>query len=214
MYTECDYMNDDNKFIDFQEETIYTCNQIESDDEIDKKIANFFSILVNRRRNDPIEGGLQACTVIFPEKSAMKVCEMDGTAPHDNAFINLVKHMNGDYRYISLKGTEFPMICKVERRQLSESGIQIRILDGKNELMLAITSNLKSLSQYQTKMLNRVLLFCKMLKDNQTYARVIVGFHISEFEIEFEDLTSDHYNNILNSINGLQKRSSNIARVY
>ena len=203
-------MSDDNRFTDFQDETIYTCNQIESDEQIDKEMASFFSILVNRRRNDPIEGGLQACAVIFPEKSAMKVCEMDGTAPHANAFINLVKYMNGDHRYNSLEGTKYPIISKMEKRQLFESGIEIRFLDGKDELMLAITSNLKSLSQHQTEMLNKILLFCKMLKDNQTYARVRVGFCVSEFEIEFENLTSDHYNNILNSINSLQKRSSNI----
>lgn len=202
-------MNDD-QFTNSQEETIYVCNQTENEEEIDSKIIDFFSELVNRRRDDPLEGGLQACMVIFPEKSAMKVCEMDGTAVHDNAFINLVKHMNGDFRYFSVACTSNFLISKMERRQLIESGISIRILDGKNELMLAITSKVESLSKHQIEMLNKTLFYCKMLKDNQTYDRVKIGLHIPGFEIDFEDLTDEHYNNILNGINSLQKRTPNI----
>ena len=66
-------MNGDNKFTDIQEETIYVCSQEENEEEIDKKITSFF-----RRRDDSFECGLQACIVSFPDKSAMKVCEMDG----------------------------------------------------------------------------------------------------------------------------------------
>ena len=202
-------MNDD-KFTNSQEETIYVCNQTENEEEIDSKIIKFFSELVDRRRDDPIEGGLQAGIVIFPEKSAMKVCEMDGTAVHPNSFINLVKHMNGDFRYISVAGTKNFIISEKERRQLIESGIKIRILDGKNELMLSIKSNVEPLSKHQIEMLNKILFYCKMLKDNQTYDSVRIGLHIPEFDIVCEDLTDEDYNNILNGINSLQKRTPSI----
>ena len=201
-------MSNDNKFTNSQEEKIYICSQIEAEEEIDRKISNFFSELISRRRDDPIEGGLQACIVSFPDKSAMKICEMDGSASHANAFINLVKHLNGNYRYISVAGTGNFSISQVERRQLIESGIEIRILDGKNELMLAITSRIKSLSQHQIEILNKILLFCKRLKDNKTYDSVRIGLSISGCEVDFEDLTDGHYNDVLNSIKSLQEENS------
>lgn len=194
-------MEKDKRFTNIQEETIYGFSQIESEEETNKKISNFFSELVERRRDDPLEGGLQAGVVIFPDKCAMKICENDGLASHTNAFINLVKYLNGDHKYISTIGSGYFGLYLKEHSQLLENGIEVRILDGKQELMLAITSNSEIKSQYQFEVLSRLLLFCKTLKDNKTYDSVRIGLYTPVDEVDFNDLSDEHYENMLNIIN-------------
>ncbi len=198
-------MENDQRYTINQEEMIYVCNQIDNEENIDKNIKEFFTELINRRRNDPVEGGLQACAVVFPDKSAMKICENDGTAPHANAFINLVKHLNGNRNYISVQGTSNFMISRNENKQLIESGIGIRFLDGADELMLAINSNINSLSSHQVDILRKLIVSCKTLKDNNTYKNVKIGCYIADCKIDFEDLNDEHFNNLLDGIESLQK---------
>ena len=203
-------MKEDNKFTNIQEEKIYECSQMDGEEKIYEIISSFFAELIQRRRNDPFEGGLQACAVIFPNQCAMKICENDGNEPHANAFINLVKYLNKDDKYISLNGARYFSLSRMERKKLIESGIGIRILDGKDELMLAINSNVGLLSQNQINILNKFLLLCKRLKDKKIYNTIIIGIHIDDCEIDFEDLSNEHYENIINSINNSQSKTSNI----
>ena len=194
-------MEEDKRFTSVQEEAIYAFKEMESEEEINRKMYAFFSQLVERRRDDPIEGGLQAGIVIFPDKCAMKICENNGSGSHLNAFINLVKYLNNDNRYISLAGTGYFAISAAERKQLTENGVEVRILDGQNELMLAITSEALEKSQYQFEMLNKLLSLCKELKDSKIYDSIKIGLHTPVDEIDFDDLYDEHYENIMRAIN-------------
>ena len=151
----------DKSFTNIQEEHIYTHNEIEKVELLDEEINAFFKELDKRKRNDLYENGLQACIVIFPDKCAMKICEGDGMAPHMNVFINLVKYLNNDPNYISVFGTSFFINFAKENRQLNENGIQIRIIDSEQILMLAITSMIDINSQYQISVLNKIIDICK-----------------------------------------------------
>lgn len=185
---------------------IFSSNQSDNEEETDKKINNFISLLVKRKREDPFEGGLQACMVIFPDKFAMKICENDGSAPHVNSFINLVKYLNNDSKYISLIGTSYFGIYSKERRQLYENGIEVRILDGNETLMLAITSKTDINSSYQIEILGKILFFFKVLKDEKAYECVNVGLHTPSAKIDFNDLSEEHYKNVLNVLNNLDNK--------
>ena len=193
-------MNNDDKFTDVQVEKRYSFFQGENCEKLDSELSTFFSELVNWRRVDPFEGGLQAGAVIFPDKFAMKVCENDGFASHLDSFINLTKYLNNDYRYISSTGIRFHMIYANESRQIHDSGVTIRFLDGEDNLMLIITSKCEILSQFQSEVLNRLLFFCKTLKDKNVYSSVNVGFINRNDVVELDDLSNEQYRRILDSI--------------
>lgn len=164
-------MENDVRFTNKLDEKIYVCLK-DNEEENEKNISAFFTELVNRKRYDALEGGLQACAVFFEDKGAMKICENDGRAPHMNSFINLIKHLNNDNNYLSLKGTGFFILSQQERKQLIESGIEIRILDGANKLMLTINSSIKDVSSFQIDAVNKVICACKTLKDSNIYNTV------------------------------------------
>ena len=199
---------EDKRFTDTQLEKIYVFNQMDSEEDIDKNLMEFFKELVNRRRNDIHEGGLQACAIIMPEKSAMKVTEQDGTTPHGYTYLNLIKHLNGDHQYYTRAGAQNFVLSQKESREKNESGIEIRIVDSANKIMLAINSKIKTLSQHQIDMLNKILLNCKIIKDSNIYNIFEVGCFVAECKVDIADLTDEQYENIINGINSLQKSST------
>ena len=201
-------MSNESLFTDKQEEKFYVCSEKASDEENEKSLLSFFTELVDRRRDDPYEGGLQACAVILPDRSAMKICEDDGIAPHSHTFVNLIKHLNNDHKYFTLKGNSNFMLTNPERKQLIEKGVEVRILNGKSEINFIINSNLAVLSEYQVEMVSKLISACKVLKDNKTYDTVQVGFHNPVCEIDFEDLSNEHYSNLLDGIKDLDKTSN------
>lgn len=200
---------ENSKFTNIQEEKIYACYDIENNEKIDEKISLFFSELLERKRDIPFEGGLQAGIVLLSDCCAMKVCENDGIAPHLNTFVNLIKYLNNDDKYISLNGIGHFNLYRDELNQLNKDAIQIRILDGMNDLMLAIITRLSELTEYQTEILKKILLSCKTLKDNKKYDQVLVGFSNGTYKNEVEDLDDKHYESVLSTINNLQGNLTN-----
>lgn len=201
----------DKKYTDTQSEIIYAYNQIENEEQTNKKLSEFFSILVKRRINISFSEGLQAACVIFSDKCAMKVCEDDGQGPHLNALVNLTKYLNNDHKYITVDATGYFRLSQNERRQLTENGIEITIIDQVERIRFMITSHISVLSAYQVKMLNNILLCCKLFQDNKTYEQVELFIDAPSCSIHFEYLTNDHYEYIINEINKMQDKSfSNI----
>ena len=106
------------------QEKIYYGNSTYSTEEIIKEINNFLNEVVRRRRNEEEEEeGLQSVFVIGKEEFEAKITENDGSGSHQNSLINIIKYFNHDNKYISLEGTEYPIIYKPEDNQLCEETI-------------------------------------------------------------------------------------------
>ncbi len=193
-------MSTDERYTDKLDETIYAFIETDNEEEINKKLTTFFKELVTRKRDDPFEGGIQAVIIILEDKCAMKVCERDGIGPHTNSAINLVKYLNNDHKYLSIIGTGLFKLSTKERNQIAREAVEARILDGKEELMFAINSKVEEKSEFQIEILNKIINLCKTLKDNNTYKKVEIGVHTPKDDIEFEDLTDKHYENIITSL--------------
>ena len=82
-------------YTDRLEEKIYHATNKDSEEKINEQLKLFFKELTTRKRNDAIEGGLQASLIIFPEIFAAKVNEEDGMGSHAQSNINLVEFING-----------------------------------------------------------------------------------------------------------------------
>ena len=176
-------------YINKLEEKIYYAKSTDSEEKITEQLKLFFEELVKRKRKDAIEGGLQASLIIFPKVFAAKINEKDGTATHASSSINLVKFINHDPKYLTDTGIRKFSIYKKEEKQKIENATEARILDGENELMIAIWSDKKSESSFELKMIKRIIAICDRLMKDKHYENIDIGIHTSNIKIDFGEWT-------------------------
>lgn len=178
------------KFTAIQEEKFYYVYLDMPKESINNTLTSFFMELVKRRKDDPFEGGLQASIVIMPNKATFKVCEDDGKAPHMQTMINSIKYMNNDYNFLTREGITYFSLYSKELSQLSEECIEIRVLDGEKELMLAIVSNRDIKSLFQVSLLEKIFAICTSLMENKIYTDIVIGLSTPTEKVDFEPLSS------------------------
>ena len=178
------------KFTAIQEEKFYYVSLDMPNENINNILTSFFMELVERRKDDPFEGGLQASIVIMPDKATFKVCEDDGKAPHMQTMINSIKYMNNDNNYLTREGISYFALYSKELSQLSEECVEIRVLDGKKELMLAIVSNRDIKSLFQVSLLEKIFAICSSFLENKIYKDIVIGLSTPTEKIDFEPLGS------------------------
>ena len=196
-------------FTPIQQERFYTGYDGEEDTLINSNISGFFKELIARKRDDPFEDGMQASIIILPDRFGMKCCENDGKAPHSNTETNIVRHLNGERKYLTVEGTKRPALYNDELGQIIGEGIEVRVLDGEKELMLAIVAHKDLKSEFQIKILRKIFLVCKALKEKGIYETVNVGFHTPTSKIEFSDFDHEHNERLLIA---LQKEKEAISK--
>ena len=173
---------DNSKYV--LEENIYHGNSENNIEEIKQQLLSFSKELVERRRDIPEEGGLQAMMVISEDKFGAKVNEKDGEGSHRHSGILIMQFLNGDYNYYQPKVTNIIGRVKKEYYQQLDS-IDIRILDGKDKIMFAIQSLKKETSNYQYQVLKTLLDIWSEIKETNIYKAIEVGIAIPEYKMEF-----------------------------
>ena len=182
------------------EEKIYHGDRFDDSKDISRQLNLFFSNLIKRKRNTPIEGGLQASLIILEDAFAAKVNEDDGMATHARSQVNLVKYLNHDKNYITNQGVRKAIVYKDEVLQLSREGIEIRILDGEDHLMLAIYGATDIHTKFQMETLQKVLFYCRQIKEKNFYKMVEIGLHTPSIIIDFGDFEEGLYQKMLNAL--------------
>ena len=160
----------------------------------------FFEMLYKRRREDPFEGGFQACALIMPDAFAAKANENDGLGIHGVEYINLLRYLQGNSEYFTSHGYGYFYLHKKETEEIILNGIEVRILDGQDKLMLAITSDRSIKSVFQLKVLKMIIDLCKQLKDKGLYQEVEVGINTPDIKIDFDEWTEDKFALMHNSL--------------
>ena len=168
---------ENNLYTDKLEEKIYYGNSTYSTEDIIKEINNFLNEVVRRRRNEEEEEeeGLQSVFVIGKEEFGAKITENDGSGSHQNSLISIIKYFNHDNKYISLEGTEYPIIYKPEDNQLCEETIHISILSANKIIKFIINpvfGKYIQLSEFQDRMIKILLEIFEELKHNNISQRV------------------------------------------
>ncbi len=187
----------DDKYVKYLTEKIYSSRERDNSELAERELRLFFNELVERKRDDPFEGGVQASIVVLSDSFAAKVTEDDGHGLHSCAVINLIKYLKGDYKFYSQKAMRFPMLYLEQRSILSENGVEVRILDGSENLMLAISS-FNNINDYQKDIIKKVISICNDIIDN--YQNIEIGIHAPNVIVEFTNLNKESYENIINSI--------------
>ena len=196
---------EENYYTNQLEEEIYHGEKSSKKEENKKAIEEFLSELVKRKRNDPLEGGLQAMMVILPASFAAKVNEEDGLSSHAREGVNLIKHMSGERKYLTNEAMGKIVLSQKETMQLLMEGIEVRILDGKDHLMVAIYSMNGKYTAFQIETIENLIDSLKKLKDN--YKELEVGLHTQSINIEFNDLDENHYETIIQEIESYKNKN-------
>jgi len=183
-------------------EKVYSSSDIDSDYEL----RMFFDELVFRKREDPVEGGLQASMIVLSDRFASKVNEKDGTSLHSCDFVNLVNYLNNDHKYFSEKAMRYPMIYFKQSEIIRKEGIEIRILDGDDTLMITVFSY-NAINDYQKEILKKILFMCNSNLDN--YQNIEIGISTPNVIVDFTNLNKDNFEYI-NSV--IDNRYSRIKR--
>lgn len=178
-------MMDDN-YTNTLEEKIYFGTTKNTKGEINKTLNDFFSHLLSRRRNDPIEGGLQASLVCLPNSFAAKVCEDDGLQPHMANEYNLYKFLNNSNQYITTQGIRFFMLVKNELYAIEREGFYIRILNGEDKLMMVVFSKNDIVSPLQTYILKVIANYCKQMLEKKYYQDIEIAIRSNNINVNFD----------------------------
>ena len=193
-------------YTDKLEEAIYYATEKDTEEKATSELQKFFKELIERKRNDSLEGGLQAAMLIFPNIFLAKVNEEDGMGSHAHSNINLVKFMNGDHKYLTKYGIRKFNLYAKERNQIYDKATEIRILDGEEEMMLAIISNKDLESVFELKMIKRIILICNNLMKKNYYKNIDIGIHTPRITIDFGEWTDKKEKMMLEEIeNNIRK---------
>lgn len=193
-------MNVEDLKTDKQLEKIYYCNDHNSNEQIQEQMRSFINELCQRRRDDPKEEGLQAGMLIMPSAFAAKITENDGKYPHGITNINLLRFIKKEKGfYVGEASSRFGIITN-ELSELIRNGIEIRIIDGEQNLMMAINSKQNIQTIFQLTVLKRLIDELWSIKQNELYKSIEVGFYSPISEIDVDDLNEEVYSRLIEAI--------------
>ncbi len=117
-------------------EKVYYSRIQDGNEYMQEQIKAFLMELYKRRRDDPIEGGLQANMLIMPNAYAAKITENDGTDPHIITIINLLRYIKGKNTFYKREVSETLKMIKEEKYDSLIKALEneYRNLDSNNEL--------------------------------------------------------------------------------
>lgn len=181
-------------------ERVYYGERQHDETKIKEQIKEFILELYERRREEPIEGGLQASMIIMPEAFAAKVNENDGLDYHKITEINLLRHIKKEDKFYKNEAAgEFGLLFN-ESKEIIQDGVELRILDGKNEIMIAIVANNNIKSDFQLSTLKTIIDNIRNLQRSRAYTHVKVGLHTPITKVEFGDIKEEKYNDLLKAL--------------
>ena len=160
-------------------EKVYEVTEQEAAEETYCKIGLFFDELINRRRDDPYEGGLQGSGVIQDHQAAFKINERNGEASHPHTMETLAQYLRGDTQFSSeesmgawsKKGTDPTAYYNLENTDFC-----VRFLAGSNSLVIIFTTRLDDFSNFQLDVIHHCLDFAKEAIESGNFFYVTVNF--------------------------------------
>ena len=181
-------------------EKVYSSTAQQSNENAQEQISSFIEELHTRRRSDPYEGGLQAEMVVMPDAFAAKVNENNGYDYHKITGVNLLRYIKKEDKYYSKEAVNAYGLLYYEANEILNNGIEIRFLDGKNTIMVAIMSNKEIKSQFQLDILKFLIDNLRKCQSKRLYTHVKVGLMISTTMIDTADIKEQMYQKLVNAL--------------
>ena len=197
-------------------EKVYASNKYNGDAHMQQQLGDFISELYNRRRSDSNEEGLQAGMLIMPSSFAAKITENDGNDPHGITNINLLRYIKKEKDFYVREAAGKFGVIKNEMSEIFRNGIEIRIIDAEENLMMAIQSNSNIQTRFQLEVLKKIANELWRIKQNGLYESVEVGFYSPLSQIDVDDLNEELYSELIEAIKtekiSLEEKNKNLEK--
>ena len=175
-------------------------NDHNSNEQIQEQMRSFINELCQRRRDDPKEEGLQAGMLIMPSAFASKITENDGKDPHEITSINLLRYIKEKKDFYLREAGQWFNLLRNEKNEIYENGIDNRITDSEDRLMMAIQSNSNIQTKFQLTVLKALIDELWRIKQNGLYKSVEVGFYSPVSKVDVEELNDELYSKLNKSL--------------
>ena len=197
-------------------EKVYASNEYNGDAHMQQQLGDFISELYNRRRSDSNEEGLQAGMLIMPSSFAAKITENDGNDPHGITNINLLRYIKKEKDFYVREAAGKFGVIKNEMSEIFRNGIEIRIIDAEENLMMVIQSNSNIQTRFQLEVLKKLANELWRIKQNGLYESVEVGFYSPLSQIDVDDLNEELYSELIEAIKtekiSLEEKNKNLEK--
>ncbi len=141
-------------------EEVYTMDDSQDKEDIKNEISSFFDELMERRRDDDIEEGLQAGGVIYSDKAGFKISEQDGYGPHAQAQENVSQYLNGETEYSNVEDLGMFMKRRKDPNawlNIPKNGFTVRIVANNNMLIFIFDTQKYKLTDFQLEVVTGLL---------------------------------------------------------
>lgn len=196
-------------------EKVYSVSSMNSIEEIDYVIRNFFDEILSRKRNDPYEEGLQASGVIGFDKAAIKINERNGNATHAHTYETLAQYLNGDNRFSTEESIGKNIFSKrnipTSWLNVENNGIGIRLLIGEEQLTMIFSSKLSIFSDFQLDFVSSLLKYTKLHLERHDWKISAINFVTPNINVISEEYPSeieaiDDIENVINDMKNSRKK--------
>lgn len=146
----------------------------------------FLKELYLRKREDALEGGIQAVGIILKNNSLYKINEEDGYEPHMYSFAGLCSYINKSTYTVFDRGKMMPILQEM-KNCFNHGAAEVRITSSPTKTIFAITSSLE-LSYFQIQsiyvlLLNAISLGFENIQLGVTSPNVNINFGKNSLEV-------------------------------
>ena len=165
--------------LNYLTEKIYTINDCLDEEDIHYELSTFFSKLMNRRREEQIDLGLQAGGVIYPDKAGFKIAERDGKASHAQTQENVSQYLNGETAFSSEEDVGMINSRKNDPNSwanISKNGFTVRIVANRNGLVFIFNSQIFEPTSFQMDAIYEIFGYIKKVYDEGIIRKPYINF--------------------------------------
>ena len=195
-------------------EDIYYMNENFDEDDIRYELSSFFDKLINRRRNDDTEFGLQAGGVIYPDRAGFKICERDGKASHAQAQENVSQYLNGSPEFSSEDAVRMISSRRNDPNawaNIAKNGFTVRIVASNEELIFIFSTSKYQFTDFQLNIVYELFNHIRKVYDDGIIKYPYVNFVTSRDRFVFnEDANIDEQLDELEDL--ILKKKSDIEK--
>lgn len=190
-------------YTDKQQETTYLVgpNNLEV-------LTEFFEEILERKKDDPYEGGLQASGVIFNGVAAFKINEDDGLAPHSLSFVNLVKEI--EYKFDKTKPKIYATrdllsrfkYYSEEQQKICKYATELRIVSAEDYMQITFLDRNEELSDFKKQVILKIAKLCRQAKEDCQIGEIYFGYSTKYHQADFTDISHEDYVQLKTELTG------------
>ena len=122
-----------------------------------ESINNFFSEMIERKRDIPVEGGFQLAGVLKNDCFALKSCSNDGAGSHHPTLVNLLRYLDGFDTYLDDDSVGYSEVFRYYSESINDS-MELRFVCTDKELTFGVSNYSSNPSEFQLDILTTLVI--------------------------------------------------------